>query len=505
MTTPPITSPSEFPQAVPHSPWVANRQPAKSPSRQEPTTEDPSVDLLEILNRTISEVVEGAPAWLVSLIFHLVLLIGLGLWFIAAPDVNPFVVQMRFASDTGEQLEEMTIDMAPDVDQLDEEQIIAQLELPLETEPLAAAIAVPEAPEPISSQREVVAPSLGRVLDGRKPASRKALLKAYGGTALTEAAVLRGLNWLRRNRKKDGGWSLTGPYKDGSRDENRESATALALLAFQGAGNTTNKGAFRAQVRRGTRFLLKRLQDNGKFYSGRLDNHALYTQAQATMAVSELFAMTGDEDLHEPAQRAVDYCVRAQSSQGGWRYHPGHDADTSVTGWFLVALKSAQMAGLDVPSQVFIDVSRFLDRVANPNMDLYAYVPGELPKPSMTAEALLCRQYLGWPQDDERLISGVKYLLDHPIQWRQENSYYWYYATQVMHHMQGDDWKQWNNVMRVELPAHQVDEGRDNGSWSPNRDRWGVYGGRLFNTCMHIYMLEVYYRHLPIYEHVYQD
>lgn len=470
------------------------------------TPNQPSINLQQALGNLATEALDRAPAWLISLIFHLILMIGLGLCLIVPPDKNPFFVELQFASQTGEQLEEITIDMAPDVEQPATEQIIAELELPVETEALAASIKVPEIPEPIISQREITAPSLGLALDGRDPASRRSLLKAYGGTALTEAAVLNGLHWLRRNQKKDGGWSLTGPYMDGIQDENRESATALTLLAFQGAGHTNKTGAFRAQVRRGTHFLLKHLQDDGNCYSGKLRNHSLYTQAQATMAISELFAMTNDENLREPAQRAVDFCVRAQSNQGGWRYQAGgHDADTSVTGWFIVALKSAQMSGLDVPSQVFIEANGFLDRVASRNMDLYGYIPNEAPKPSMTAEALLCRQYLGWQQHDERLISGVQYLLDHPIQWRQENSYYWYYATQVMHHMQGDYWKEWNKVMRVELPAHQVKEGREKGSWSPERDRWGVYGGRLFNTCMHVFMLEVYYRHLPIYEHLYQE
>ena len=79
--------------------------------------------------------------------------------------------------------------------------------------------------------------------------------------------------------------------------------------------------------------------------------------------------------------------------------------------------------------------------------------------------------------------------------------YYWYYATQLMHHMGGDDWDAWNNVMRKALPAAQTKTGREKGSWSPAGDKFGYTGGRLFMTCLCTYMLEVYYRHMPIYQH----
>ena len=77
--------------------------------------------------------------------------------------------------------------------------------------------------------------------------------------------------------------------------------------------------------------------------------------------------------------------------------------------------------------------------------------------------------------------------------------YYWYYATQVLHHLEGDYWEKWNRVMRQALPEDQIHGGKEEGSWDPDGDRWGNYGGRLYTTCLSTYMLEVYYRHLPIY------
>jgi hypothetical protein len=329
------------------------------------------------------------------------------------------------------------------------------------------------------------------------------LLKSYGGTGKTEGAVALGLRWLAAQQHKNGLWSLRGPFSDGSQSENIEAATAMALLAFQGAGYTPAgdpQQSFTPVVRRGWNALLKRLQSDGRFYSNDAPgSHQLYTQAQCTMALCELYAMTGDEVYYEAAQRAVDYCVRIQSPQGGWRYTPGVDSDMSVTGWFVMALQSARMGGIEVPSPVFDRISAYLDTVARDNGARYAYQTQHGATLPLSAEGLLCRQYLGWAHDDPRLNAGVEYLVANLPAWDRRNVYYWYYATQVLHHMEGKPWRTWNEEMRQLLPAHQEKRGRERGSWDPKGDRWGDPGGRLYVTCLSLYTLEVYYRHLPLY------
>src|SRR6185436_8183200 len=85
----------------------------------------------------------------------------------------------------------------------------------------------------------VVAPtSTGIALTGREPGMKEALLKSYGGTGKTESAVGLGLRWLANQQQRNGLWSLTGPYSGGAKQENSQAATAMALLAFQGAGFT---------------------------------------------------------------------------------------------------------------------------------------------------------------------------------------------------------------------------------------------------------------------------
>jgi hypothetical protein len=152
-----------------------------------------------------------------------------------------------------------------------------------------------------------------------------------------------------------------------------------------------------------------------------------------------------------------------------------------------------------VPDETLERVEAFLDRVAVANGARYGYQPGMDATPSMTAEALLCRQYLGWKRDDPRLRTGVNLLQAYPINWEDRDVYYWYYATQVVHHLAGAEWDEWNRVMRDVLPGNQTRTGPEKGSWSPLGDRWGAHAGRLYVTCLSLYMLEVYYRHLPLY------
>ncbi len=347
-------------------------------------------------------------------------------------------------------------------------------------------------------------------LSGREEGMKNTLLKAYGGTMLTEESVKLGLSWLSRQQRPKGSWNMRGPYKGGANVENEEAATAMALLAFQGAGYTPNgktSDPFTRVVMRAWKSLLRSQQADGHFFGNLApEQHQLYTQALCTIAISELYGMTHDEAYLGPAQKAVDYCVSIQDQKnGGWRYQPGIDSDMSVTGWFAMAMQSARMAGLEVPSPVFDRIGKFLDSVQRDDgvKDVgsrYAYQFNAGATKTLTAEGLLSRQYLGWAHDDKRLRNGVDFLVANLPDWNDRNVYYWYYGTQVCHHMEGKDWQKWNEVMRQLLPEHQEKHGAERGSWDPNGDRWGGPAGRLYVTCLSLYTLEVYYRHMPIYE-----
>ncbi len=452
----------------------------------------------------------NAPPWLVSALFHMLLMIVLGLVVMANVGEDRVELQAVYAEKLGEQLEFDSFLAGNDEDKVEEPVLTPEDLMPVDN-PFAAPPKVDIVPRGMNAVSDTESAQIGMALQGREEGMKRALLAAYGGNATTEGAVQLGLQWLAKYQRRDGSWSLVGPYPTGAADasENRRAATAMALLAFQGAGNTDRHGKFHKHVADGWDWLLKQQDGDGCFFHEGPYHHRFYTQGQCSIAICELYGMTKEARFKEPAERSIQYILKSQSNEGGWRYSPKVDSDLSVTGWILMALQSARMAGLDVPQENLRRVERFLDKIALAGGSRYPYRRGEKAKLSMTAEGLLCRQYLGWKQSDPRLIEGLEYITspENLISFEENrDAYYWYYATQAAHHMEGEYWKRWNEVMRQAIPEQQVKRGGQAGSWNPlepTRDQWEAHGGRLYVTCLHIYMLEVYYRHLPLYSKVY--
>lgn len=343
--------------------------------------------------------------------------------------------------------------------------------------------------------------------------ARQAALSDLGGTPETERAVDLALGWLARHQASDGSWSLDrfgrrcqhGWCSGPALVESDVAGTALGLLPFLGAGQThQTKGRHQEAIRRAIWWLMRRQDASGNLATN--SQQVMYSHGLATIALCEAFGMTQDPRIGYAAQAAVDFIQRHQSpALGGWRYTPGDgSSDTSVVGWQLMALKSAQMAKLQVSPRTLEGVEKWLRSVSSGQYGgFFAYQPGQRPSPTMTAVGLLCRQYLGAARDDASLGEGAKHLLENPpAVGERHDIYYWYYATQVLHNLQGDDWKKWNLKMRQVLVDTQVRKGCGAGSWDPakpHRDIWGERGGRLMVTSLSCLTLEVYYRYLPLY------
>ncbi len=344
----------------------------------------------------------------------------------------------------------------------------------------------------------------------RKPESRKEATKSLGGSDDSEQAVERGLAWLAQHQHADGHWSIHDfQCQDHSCTghgsfHSDTAATGLALLAFLGAGYTHQSGPHQAVVDRAVKWHLQHQKPDGDLFADESEFVWFYSHGMASIALCEAYGLTKDPALRDPAQRALDFIVAGQHPEfGGWRYRPKFESDTSVSGWQLMALKSGEMAGLKVPKAAYTRVASWLDTVeSKTSPGQFAYHPSRPTSVAMSAEGLLMRQYLGARRDDADLIAGAEYLRKHLPDLNERDSYYWYYGTQVMFHMQGVYWEEWNARLRDTLVTSQLKDGGSSGSWNPDRptpEKWGTAGGRHYVTCMNLLMLEVYYRHLPLY------
>ena len=447
------------------------------------------------------QVTREAPSWLVSMVIHLILLLILA--FISTPAGTKIGTLML---SIGQSIQDSPVDFAEfeiaTTDIPNDSQVMEEVESEVNLDSLFESADVETVEDVVPVEIGMGAMELAQpMFNGRSGAIKAALLARFGGTPKTQDAVKRGLEWLKRNQKSDGSWSMQGPYNDGGFTENKIAATAMALLAYLGDGHTHKKGHYQKVVERGMKWLVKQQDRQGFFAKNARSHEKMYAQAQASIAICELYGMSGDSWLRPHAQRAIDFAEKAQSERGGWRYEPKYDSDTSMTGWYVMALESGRAAKLDVNISVLTRVMLYLDEAASYDGAAYGYQAGSAPSSAMTAEGLLCRQYIGWERDHPPMVRGISALIeDAPFNIADQDVYYWYYATQVLHHYGGSPWRRWNTVMREELPNAQVKTGKESGSWAPQRDRWGKNAGRLYTTCLSLYCLEVYYRHMPIYD-----
>jgi hypothetical protein len=348
---------------------------------------------------------------------------------------------------------------------------------------------------------------------GRQGDVKAKLVRREGGTTESEKAVERGLDWLARHQRGDGSWGLdtrgqcsgTGCPEDES-DVSDTAATGLALLPLLGAGMThTEAGRYQDNIKRGLSWLLKHQRAEGDLFTGGGRTTHLYSHAIGAMALCEAYGVSKDKRLRDPAQKAINYIINSQNKfDGGWRYEPGTPGDTSVFGWQIFALRSARLAGLSVPKATLRRCRTYLDSAAADDLKAtYSYMPGREASQVMTAEALLSRQILGWARDYPPMLQGAAIVSANLDSSQERNIYYWYYATQLLHNLQGKDWERWNKRVRDGLVDMQVSgTGCDRGSWdplNPQPDAWGKSAGRLYVTSLSLLTLEVYYRYLPLY------
>ncbi|MCI0639414.1 MAG: terpene cyclase/mutase family protein [Gemmataceae bacterium] len=309
-----------------------------------------------------------------------------------------------------------------------------------------------------------------------------------------EERVDRALAFLKTMQEKDGAWGMPG------HGEKSHAITSLAVMAYLSAGHVPGEGPYTEVVDKGIRWVLANQQENGLF-SGNF-GFEMYQHGISTLMLAEVVGMTDTalaKQIKPKLEKAVALILRGQCQQpnayrGGWRYQViSHDADMSVSGWQILALRAAKNVGCDVPGERIDQAVEFVLRCRDSASGGFGYTPVGHTTVPCTGTAILALEICGKDKHRARAaLQAGSFMLKHPPRWGEMHfAYSIYYSSQAMFQLGNNYW----NFYRPQLHKVLFDHQERNGSWLSN-DGFGP----AYATSMAVLALTVEYRLLPIYQ-----
>jgi hypothetical protein len=331
-------------------------------------------------------------------------------------------------------------------------------------------------------------------------------------------AVERGLAWLADQQNSDGSWTskigfkLNNNYRYTVANRGHVGVTSLAGMAFLAGGHLPARGEYGVVVDKCLNFVLSCVQDDGYItYAGT----RMYSHAFATLFLAEIYGMTHREDVRIKLQKAVDFIVKTQNNEGGWRYVPlAPESDMSIVVCQVLALRAARNIGIRVPKATIDRAARYVVDSAvtesrqghfphagyRNEIGTFHYQKDSHSRSSfpLTAAGVTALHGLGI-YSDALIRKGIDYLNDEidPFnrRWGRDGHYFFwyghYYGVQAMYTQGGRDWQNYFTRLRTVL----LDLQRADGSW-PNREG----PGPAFSTATAVLILEIPYCFLPIFQ-----
>jgi hypothetical protein len=297
----------------------------------------------------------------------------------------------------------------------------------------------------------------------------------------TKKAVDKALKYLAEKQENDGSWGNTA-------------ITGFVLLAFMANGHMPNQGDHGKAVAKGVRNLCSTAREDGYLVGARGGN--MYCHGMATLALTQAYGMTGDEDVKKVTKRAIELIVKTQNHEGGWRYDPSPTgADISVTIMQVMALRGAKDAGIHVPDKVMDDAIKYVNKCYDKRTGGYRYQPYSAGAGYARTAAGVCVLQLCGKYDADEIKAAVEYM----EKTADDRGHYWYghyYAAHALNQVGGEVWEKYYKRMRDLLlsPNYQ----RATGEWYDSR-REAAYGP-AYQTAIAVLILSVPTHYLPIYQ-----
>ncbi len=337
--------------------------------------------------------------------------------------------------------------------------------------------------------------SSGLVIPGRVDADEASEALAKYREPI-DVAVDKALKFLAEVQKEDG--SFPGQYGDTT------AVPSLAGMAFLSKGYTPGFGPYGGNINRSMDYVFaheQKVNGQGTGYLVRTGTGKMYAHCIATLFLSEVSGMVDpsrQDKIDQSLPRALSKIITAQEVKkskadyaGGWRYQPGStDADLSLTGWAVMALRSGRLNGAPIPDKAIEDAVKFILNCKPKNTQGekgFSYQPGQGGKQAMAGVGILCLALCGQYENKMLPLAG-DFVLASGVNKRWGGSHFYYtnyYCTQAMFQLGGPYWDRWAQEMYENTLKHQAPDG----SW-----------GSAYSTARTVLSLTVSYRQLPVYQ-----
>ena len=297
-----------------------------------------------------------------------------------------------------------------------------------------------------------------------------------------DSSIHAGTRWVLEHQNESGGWDVQDL---GGRESYAPALNGLAVIALTRSGLEPER--VRQPIQDAARHLVGLQHESGRM--GPETEGMMYNQGISALAMLEAFALTRDEQLLEPVEKALAFIVEQQNIHGGWGYGQSEDGrpNTSITAWQVQSLLLAKRLGITSNNQPLRKGLAWLTGNVN-GSGQFDYEQGSTPDKNrqtltmMGALCLLTAEEQDIPVDKpamQRVSRGIEVLSS-----SMPGDYYAaYFFASALSIADPDAYKVALAEAKSSLESRQLSDGTELGAWG-DEDRWGSAGGQIYSTSM---------------------